>query len=111
MHMKLGNELWEETRFNARLQPLQIGLGRTQTVLSSSLTQTNSDYLLLDYTYSSTQNNGNLLNQRIRVAAAGSAPAFDLTGQKFRAAAWRIPQTLPRLPHWHALHSANNCED
>ncbi len=91
MHMNLGNSLWEDTHFNSRLQPVQIGLGQTQqTGLDSLIVPSASvaDKLLLDLCYSGTDtgclnqltsNNGNILWQRIRVAAVAPAPALDLT--------------------------------
>ena len=60
----LGNGLWEQRRYNVRLQPTQIGLGTTQTAVS--LTPAGSGLLLLDYSYGTTANNGNVLSQRIR---------------------------------------------
>ncbi|MCI0557831.1 MAG: hypothetical protein MN733_05000, partial [Nitrososphaera sp.] len=53
--MKLGTK-FEHTNFNSRLQPTQIGLGTTST--SSSL-------MKLDYTYGTTNNNGNIQTQTI----------------------------------------------
>ena len=67
----LGNGLWEQRRYNARLQPTQIGLGTTQA--AGSLTATgmtpSAGLLLLDYSYGAGSNNGNVLSQRIRVGA------------------------------------------
>lgn len=67
--MKLGNGLWNETRFNNRLQPVQIGLGQTATPLTSDLNTSNSNRLLLEFGYGSTNNNGNVLSQNIRIGA------------------------------------------
>ena len=64
----LGNGLWEQRRYNARLQPTRIGLGTTKT--AGSLTATGSGLLLLDYSYGTTANNGNVLSQRIRVGTS-----------------------------------------
>ena len=68
----LGNGLWEQRRYNARLQPTQIGLGTTQA--AGSLTATgmtpSASLPLLDYSYGATANNGNVLSQRIRVGAS-----------------------------------------
>ena len=65
----LGNGLWEQRRYNVRLQPTQIGLG-TATA-TGSLTATGptptAGLLLLDYSYGAGSNNGNVLSQRIRV--------------------------------------------
>ena len=63
----LGNGLWEQRRYNARLQPTQIGLGTAKTTVS--LTPAGSGLLLLDYSYGTTANNGNVLSQRIRAGA------------------------------------------
>jgi RHS repeat-associated protein len=54
--LKLGNNLWEHTRYNTRLQPEHIGLG-TQS--------TDSSVLALDYSYGTTNNNGNVRSQTI----------------------------------------------
>ena len=65
--MKLGNNLWEHTNFNSRLQPSQIGLGTTSTGTAST------SVLGLDYTFGvkvsgtldATKNNGNVESQTI----------------------------------------------
>jgi RHS repeat-associated protein len=49
--MKLGNNLWEHTDFNSRLQSTEIGLGSSST---------DSSTLRLTYNYGTTNNNGNL---------------------------------------------------
>lgn len=56
--IKLGNNLWEHTSFNTRLQPLEIGLGTQQAGV---------DRLKLNYTYGSTDNNGNVQSQTISI--------------------------------------------
>jgi len=56
--MRLGNGRWENTEFNSRLQPTKIGLG--SGVASQSL-------LKLEYSYGSTANNGNVVEQKITV--------------------------------------------
>lgn len=61
--MKLGNNLWEHTIFNNRLQPALIGLG-------TSADQNAAAYLnrfRVDYYYGTTDNNGNVLHQTISV--------------------------------------------
>ena len=56
---QLGNSKWEHTNFNSRVQPLQIGLGTSDT---------NSSILQLDYGYGATNsNNGNVLSQTITI--------------------------------------------
>ena len=54
--LRLGNGLWEHTTFNSRLQPEQIGLGTVST---------NSSVLQLDYSYGTTNNNGNVQSQTL----------------------------------------------
>lgn len=56
--MRLGNQLWEHTNFNSRLQPIQIGLGTSST---------NSSVLQLDYDYGTTTNNGNVAGHTITI--------------------------------------------
>ncbi len=65
--MQLGNGRWESTVFNSRLQPTQIALGTTQST---------TGLLKLDYTYGSTDNNGNLVSQQITVPTTGSNNGF-----------------------------------
>jgi RHS repeat-associated protein len=68
--VRLGNGKWENTAFNSRLQPTQIGLGNSATDRS---------LLKLDFTYNTAgqnDNNGNVLSQTITVGAAGSTPGF-----------------------------------
>jgi RHS repeat-associated protein len=59
--MKLGNSKWEHTNYNSRLQPEQIGLGTSGA---------DSSTLRLDYTYGTTNNNGNVQTQRIVIAGS-----------------------------------------
>lgn len=62
--LKLGNNLWEHTNFNSRLQVTQIGLGTSSS---------DSSKLKLDYTYGvlvngvldATKNNGNMQSQTV----------------------------------------------
>ena len=63
----LGNGLWEQRRYNVRLQPTRLGLGTTKT--TGSLTPAGSGLLLLDYSYGTSANNGNVGSQRIRAGA------------------------------------------
>ena len=69
----LGNGLWEQRRYNARLQPTQIGLGTTTATggtLVATGTTPSAGLLLLDYSYGASSNNGNVLSQRIRVGTS-----------------------------------------
>ena len=72
--LRLGNGLWEQRRYNARLQPTQIGLGTT--LATGSLTPTGSGLLLLDYSYGTTANNGNVLSQRIRAGTLNQTQTY-----------------------------------
>lgn len=56
--MQLGNGKWESTQFNSRLQPTQSALGTIQN---------GTDKLKLDFSYGTTQNNGNVISQTITV--------------------------------------------
>jgi YD repeat-containing protein len=56
--LKLGNNLWEHTSFHTRLQPTEIGLGTTQGGI---------DRLKLNYSYGTTNNNGNVQSQTITI--------------------------------------------
>ena len=60
--MRLGNGKWENTVFNARLQPTQIGLGSSAT---------DTGLLKLNYDYGTTDNNGNVKSQQIIVPTVG----------------------------------------
>lgn len=65
--MQLGNGRGESTTFNSRLQPTQIALG---------VTPGDTNLLRLDFTYGTTQNNGNIQSQTITVPAAGVISGF-----------------------------------
>jgi RHS repeat-associated protein len=56
--LQLGNQLWEHTIFNSRLQPTEIGLGTTRT---------DSSKFKLAYDYGTT-NNGNVQSQTITIS-------------------------------------------
>jgi YD repeat-containing protein len=70
--MQLGNGRWESIEFNSRLQPTQIGLGKTQGT---------TNLLDLDYSYGdwngstldATKNNGNVAGQVITVKRPGQS--------------------------------------
>ena len=68
--MKLGNGKFENTTFNSRLQPTQIGLGSSAT---------DQGLLKLNYDYGATSNNGNVLSQTITVPTIGQATGFVAT--------------------------------
>ena len=68
--MQFGINKYENTVFNSRLQPTQIGLGTTTTGTS---------LLKLNYDYGTTTNNGNVLSQTITVPTSGSPLVFNQT--------------------------------
>ncbi len=68
--MRLGNGKFENTQFNSRLQPIQIGLG------ASASTQ---NLLKLNYDYGATDNNGNVKSQITTVPTVGSNNGFTAT--------------------------------
>jgi hypothetical protein len=65
--MRLGNGKFENTTFNSRLQPTQIGLGSSAT--SQNLLKLNFDYGLVD-------NNGNVKSQTITTPTVGNVAGF-----------------------------------
>jgi len=100
--MKLGNGKWEHTSFNNRLQPTLIGLGTSTS---------DSSLMRLDYTYGTTNNNGNVLTQTI---AAGSSVMTDTftydmvnrlsSATEFGAASWQQNYGYDRFGNrWYSL--------
>ena len=66
----LGNSLFEHTNYNSRLQPTQIGLGTVANPTS---------LFGLDFTYGTTDNNGNVQTQAISAPkTAGGVATFSL---------------------------------
>jgi RHS repeat-associated protein len=66
--MRLGNGKWENTTFNSRLQPTQIGLGSSAT---------DTGLLKLNYTYNTpniADNNGDVKSQTITVNRSNQSP-------------------------------------
>jgi YD repeat-containing protein len=67
--MKLGNNLWEHTVFNERLQPVLIGLGTSQATPNPQ----DFNRFRVDYAYGGAINNGNVTQQTVSVPdAAGT---------------------------------------
>jgi RHS repeat-associated protein len=74
--LRLGNNLYESTLFNNRLQPTALGLGTAENA---------PDFLALDYQYwpvggSPTQNNGNVYQQTIRVGSWAMTQKYSYDG-------------------------------
>jgi hypothetical protein len=84
--MQLGNGRSESTKFNERLQPTQIALGKIgptlnaqgQTVYSTELLKLEYQYgdLEWDGSVRSGTNNGNVAKQTITVQGVGATPGF-----------------------------------
>jgi RHS repeat-associated protein len=67
--LRLGNGRFENTQFNSRLQPTQIGLG-------SSAASQNLLKLNFDYGTTAAENNGNVTKQTITVPTIGTNQGF-----------------------------------
>ncbi|PYT01395.1 MAG: hypothetical protein DMF63_00670 [Acidobacteria bacterium] len=83
--MQLGNGRWESTKFNERLQPTQIALGKTGPVVNGQQVTYSTELLKLEYQYGDLDwdgsvitgsNNGNVAKQTITVAGVGMTPGF-----------------------------------
>jgi len=57
-NLQLGNGKWENTVFNSRLQPIQIGLGNSQNT---------QELWKINYDHGTSDNNGNGKGQTITV--------------------------------------------
>jgi RHS repeat-associated protein len=68
--MRLGNGLWEHASLNSRLQPEHIYLGTAKS---------SNNVLALDYSYGTTNNNGNVRSQTITAPAYKGDAAFSAT--------------------------------
>jgi RHS repeat-associated protein len=89
--MQLGNGRWESTQFNSRLQPVQIALGSVQSA---------TNLLKLDYSYGSTQNNGNVLSQTITVPTVGANQGFTAVQSYFYDSLNRLKSAVENVtPH------------
>ncbi|MGB7070785.1 MAG: RHS repeat-associated core domain-containing protein, partial [Pyrinomonadaceae bacterium] len=87
--MRLGNGKFENTQFNSRLQPTQIGLG------SSANTQ---NLLKLNYGYGTNDNNGSVMSQIITVPTVGSSQGFTATQNYAYDSLNRIKQAAETIP-------------
>ncbi len=65
--LRLGNGKFENTMFNSRLQPIQIGLGSSAT---------NQNLLKLNFDYGGNDNNGNVKSQTITTPTVGNVEGF-----------------------------------
>ena len=68
--MRLGNGKFENTTFNSRLQPTQIGLGSSAT---------SQNLLKLEFNYGGSDNNGNVKSQTITTPTVGNIAGFTAT--------------------------------
>ena len=74
--MRLGNGKWETTSFNARLQPVQLGLGASAT--DYGLWKVNYEYgeLQTNGTVDLVKNNGNIAKQTLNVPGTNFVQAY-----------------------------------
>ena len=83
--MQLGNNRWETTQFNNRLQPTQLGLGSTNNAANADLWRVNFEYGRLGGSGEILPgtNNGNVSKQIINVASVtnngATTPGFTAT--------------------------------
>jgi RHS repeat-associated protein len=68
--MRLGNGKFENTQYNSRLQPTQIGLGSSAT---------SQNLLKLEFNYGGSDNNGNVKLQTITTPTVGTNQGFTAT--------------------------------
>jgi RHS repeat-associated protein len=92
--MRLGNGKFENTTFNSRLQPTQIGLGSSAT---------SQNLLKLNFDYGSVDNNGNVKSQTITTPTVGTATGFTAIQNYTYDSLNRIKQaeeTIPSQTGW-----------
>ncbi len=83
--LRLGNGKFENTTFNSRLQPIQIGLGGSAT---------SQNLLKLNFDYGVTDNNGNVKSQIITTPTIGSVTGFTATQNYTYDSLNRIKQAI-----------------
>jgi RHS repeat-associated protein len=69
-NLRLGNGKFENTTFNSRLQPIQIGLGSSAT---------SQNLLKLNFEYGGSDNNGNVKSQIVTTPTVGNIGGFVAT--------------------------------
>lgn len=87
--LRLGNGKFENTQYNSRLQPVQIGLG------ASASTQ---NLLKLNFDYGTTANNGNVKSQMITIPTVGASQGFAATQNYSYDSLNRIKQAVETIP-------------
>ncbi len=88
--MCLGNGKFENTTFNSRLQPTQIGLGSSAT---------SQNLLKLNFDYGSTDNNGNVKSQQITVPTVGTNQGFVATQNYAYDSLNRLKSAVETIPN------------
>jgi RHS repeat-associated protein len=88
--MRLGNGKFENTTFNSRLQPIQIGLGSSAT--SQNLLKLNFDYGVAD-------NNGNVKSQTITTPTVGNVAGFTATQNYTYDSLNRLKSAVETIPN------------
>lgn len=65
--LQLGNGRWETNHFNSRLQPVQLGLGTSQSA---------TDLWRVNYDYGTSNNNGNVASQTITLPQGSGTQTY-----------------------------------
>ena len=90
--LRLGNGKFENTTFNSRLQPIQIGLG-------SNATSQNLLKLNFEYGATESENNGNVTKQTITVPTIGTNQGFVATQNYTYDSLNRLKSAVETIPN------------
>ena len=88
--LRLGNGKFENTIFNSRLQPIQIGLGSSAT---------SQNLLKLNFDYGGTDNNGNVKSQTITTPMVGNIVGFTATQNYSYDSLNRLKSAVETVPN------------
>jgi RHS repeat-associated protein len=88
--LRLGNGKFENTTFNSRLQPIQIGLGSSAT---------SQNLLKLNFDYGSVDNNGNVKSQAITTPTVGNVAGFTATQNYTYDSLNRLKSAVEAIPN------------
>jgi len=98
---QMGNGLWETTNYNSRLQTLQISLGSQQQTTGPGVPAASEDQWWLQNIYSSTNNNGNVLQQTIGLPGSvqiAEAYSYDSANRLLVASEQSSTPSNPQCP-------------
>ncbi len=88
--LRLGNGKFENTTFNSRLQPIQIGLGSSAT---------SQNLLKLNFDYGGNDNNGNVKSQTITTPTVGNLAGFVATQNYAYDSLNRLKSAVETIPN------------